>query len=177
VPALFYNTTATWYYGGVELFPARIACRVAGISARSLDHWISSGLVSPHSVYRGPKQKRDFFLFAFEELVELRIISALRHTGVSLQRIRAALIVLKRDAGKDWQALWLVSDGTNVLVVRQPDVVETLTGPRKGQLAFALVALGSASNEVRGSLLKLQSTKFDEARYKGQLLRYAATLA
>lgn len=129
--------------------------------------------MSPHSVYRGPKQRRDFFLFAFEQLVELRIISALRQTGVSLQRIREALTALKRDAGSDWQALWLISDGTNVLVVRQPDVVETLTGPRKGQLAFALVALGSASNEVRGSLLKLQSAKFDEARYQGKLTRYA----
>lgn len=157
----------------MDLFPARVACRVAGISARNLDHWISSGLVSPHSVYRGPKQRRDFFLFAFEQLVELRIISALRQTGVSLQRIREALTALKRDAGSDWQALWLISDGTNVLVVRQPDVVETLTGPRKGQLAFALVALGSASNEVRGSLLKLQSAKFDEARYQGKLTRYA----
>ena len=156
----------------MDLFPARVACRIAQISARSLDHWVTTGVVSPHSVYRGPNQRRDFFLFAFEQLVQLKIVAALRANGVSLQRIREALEAVRQEAGTEWQALWLVSDGKDVHVVRQPQVLETLTGPRKGQLAFALVALGSASNEVRGALLKLQSARFEASRYQGELTRY-----
>jgi DNA-binding transcriptional MerR regulator len=170
----FYDTTRVWYHQWVELFPAKVACRVAGISARKLDHWVTMGLVTPHSVYQGPNGRRDFFLFAFEQLVQLRIVSALRQTGVSLQRIRLALEALVREVGSEWHALWLFSDGVDVHVLRHSEAIEALTGPRRGQLAFSLVALGAASNEVRGVLLKMADSTFDLSRYRGTLSRYGA---
>ncbi len=157
----------------VQLYPARVACRVARISARNLDYWVTTRLVSPHSIYRGPNARREFFLFSFGELVQLRVIAALRRTGVSLQKIREALIAVKERAGTEWHALWLLSDGANIHIVRQTEILETLTGEHKGQLAFALVAMGSVSSEVQGALLRLDAVEFDGTKLPGKVHRFA----
>lgn len=156
-----------------ELFPARVACSLARISPRKLDYWVTSEVIAPHSVYRGPEQRRDFFLFSFTELVQLRIVASLRRTGVSLQRIRDAVRRLIANEGPAWQSGWLISDGKDVLVVHEHQIVETLTGPRQGQLAFAIVALSTAHEDVRSRLMKMDSARFEPTRYRGQVVPFA----
>lgn len=134
---------------------------------------MTTGLIRPHSVYQGPQRRRDFFLFTFQQLVQLRIVAALRRTGVALQRIRAALDMIRGDEGQaEWHSLWLVSDGADVFVVREAHVLETLTGGSKGQLAFAVVAMGAASIEVQGTLARGAIKPFEAARYRGRVDRY-----
>lgn len=155
-----------------ELFPARVACKVAGISPRKLDYWITSGVIAPHSVYRGPEERRDFFLFTYSELVQLRIVASLRQTGVSLQKIRDAVRTLRTRQGPEWHSLWLVSDGSEVLVVSKESIVETISGPKKGQLSFAIVAMGVAQEEVERDLTAMAQLRFLPERYRGQVLPF-----
>lgn len=135
-----------------DLYRAQVACRVGAITPRTLDYWVTTALITPHSVYRGPGQLRDFFLFSFRELVQIRVVSALREAGLSLRRIRSALEALEARSGSDWQRAWLVTDAKRAYLVLDPATLETVGGDTSGQLAFAAVAMSKTHDEVSARL-------------------------
>src|SRR3712207_4088954 len=64
-------------------------CKIVGISYRQLDYWTTTGLVTP--TVRDAEGSGTQRLYAFEDIVQLKVIKKLLDAGVSLQRIRAAL--------------------------------------------------------------------------------------
>lgn len=156
----------------LSLYRAQAACRVARISARTLDYWVTTGLVRPASVYRGPQQRRDFFLFGVRELIQLRVISALRRTGLSLQRIRDAVQALEARTELEWEKSCLIADSKRAYLIHDSGTLEALSGDQRGQLAFAVVALGPAEREVLERLARGDIKPFPSSHHRGQVIPF-----
>ena len=155
-----------------ELFKAQVACRVAKISARTLDYWVTTGLVDPHSTYQSKAARRDFFLFSFHELLQLRVIAALRASGISLQRIRDVVAKLRELRGESWQKAWLITQGKTVYVAHDPRTLEELGAASPGQLSFAAIAIEFAEHDVRHRLQVLEAQPMDFSRLEGAVTKF-----
>ena len=137
---------------------AKTACRIAGLSYRQLDYWDRTHLIKPSlQEARGTGSAR---LYAFMDLIQLRVARMLREKGISLQKIRKCLTYLKKHASateKPLAQLRLLTDGESIFVLtKDPKVmVDTLRG---GQFVFSL-ALGEIVEEVRGKVAELGSRR------------------
>jgi len=129
------------------------ARRAAGVTQRQLDYWDQIGLV-PASIRRaaGKGVERRY---AYSDLVKLRVVRELRDAGLSLQKIRRAVGKLRRRDRKQDPLLneMLLTDGVRIhRLTTDPAVIEDLLS--SGQLAFSVVLVGRAENEVR-TILRL----------------------
>lgn len=133
---------------------AKTACRILGVSYRQLDYWDRTHLIKPSlQEAKGTGSTR---LYAFVDLIQLRLAKMLREKGISLQKIRKCLVYLKTHAPTVEQPLAqhrFLTDGDSIFVMtKDPKVmVDTL---RSGQLVFSF-ALGDMVEEVRGKLDEL----------------------
>lgn len=153
-----------------SLYQAQVACRVCGVTPRMLDYWITRGAIAPTKAYRARNGTRDLFLFSFEDLIRVRIVRSLRESGVSLARIISAIQQLRRVSGPDWHREWLVSDGRGIYRRTGNDALESLSGKDQGQLAFAVVAVGSARALLSTTIKKHKP--FNSSNLNGDVRRY-----
>ena len=124
-----------------------IACRAAGITYRQLDYWARTGLVEPS--IRGAKGSGSQRLYAFRDILLLKIVKRLLDTGVSLQQIRTAVNALHQRGVEDLTSMTLMSDGASVYECTSTDeVIDLVQG---GQGVFG-IAVGRVWHEVEGSL-------------------------
>lgn len=131
-------------------------CKIVGISYRQLDYWARTGLAMPSvQAAQGSGTQR---LYAFEDLVELKVIKNLLDAGVSLQRVREAIEYL-RNLGHDLAGVTLVSDGHSIYACKSPDEVFDLL--RQGQGVFG-IAIDPVKAELRGSVAQLRPGSGDE---------------
>ena len=131
-------------------YRGQTACTAAGITYRQLDYWARTGLVEP-SVREaaGSGSQR---LYAFRDILVLKIVKKLLDAGVSLPNIRTAIATLRNHGVEQLAAITLMSDGTTVYECTSTDeVVDLLQG---GQAVFA-IAVGRQVRDVEGSLAKL----------------------
>ncbi len=108
-------------------------CSLVGITYRQLDYWTTTGLVS--ASVRSAEGSGSQRLYAFDDIVQLKVIKRLLDTGVSLQRIRAALEFV-RDRGLSLRTITLTSDGTTVYAL--DDDAKGVDLLRNGQGVFAI---------------------------------------
>ena len=101
-----------------------VACRAAGITYRQLDYWARTGLVEPS--IRGAKGSGSQRLYAFRDILLLKIVKRLLDTGVSLQQIRIAVNALHERGVEDLTAITLMSDGASVYECTSADEVVDL---------------------------------------------------
>lgn len=110
-------------------------CKIVGISYRQLDHWTTTGLVTPSiREAQGSGSQR---LYGFEDIVELKVIKSLLDTGVSLQRIRKA-IEFVRSKGLDLRSVTLMSDGETVYALDDARQIVDLIQSGQGVFAIAV---------------------------------------
>jgi DNA-binding transcriptional MerR regulator len=110
-----------------------VVCEVVGVTYRQLDYWTTTGLVTPS--VRGAEGSGSQRLYAFEDIVRLKVIKRLLDAGVSLQRIRAALEFVE-DRGVSLENVTLISDGSNVYAVDdEQEIIDLL---QQGQGVFAI---------------------------------------
>ncbi len=121
-------------------------CKIVGITYRQLDYWARTELVTPSvQEAKGSGSQR---LYSFDDIVQLRVVKKLLDTGVSLQRVRAAVEDL-RARGGDLSDQTLVSDGRTVYAIDdQQQVIDLL---QRGQSVFA-IALGPVVTELQGDV-------------------------
>ncbi len=121
-------------------------CKIVGITYRQLDYWARTELVSPTvQEAKGSGTQR---LYSFDDIVQLRVVKKLLDTGVSLQRVRAAVEDL-RGRGDSINDQTLVSDGKTVYAVDdQQQVIDLL---QRGQSVFA-IALGPVISQLQGEV-------------------------
>jgi DNA-binding transcriptional MerR regulator len=110
-------------------------CKVVGISYRQLDHWTTTGLITPS--VREAKGSGSQRLYGFEDIVELKVIKSLLDTGVSLQRIRKA-IEFVRARGLDLRSVTLMSDGETVYALDDAKQIVDLIARGQGVFAIAV---------------------------------------
>lgn len=121
-------------------------CKIVGISYRQLDYWARTGLVEP-SIRKasGSGTQR---LYAFEDVVRLRVVKRMLDAGVSLKKVRLAVDEL-RARGRSLSDATLVSDGYSVLLLEDDQQVLDLV--RRGQTVLAL-ALEPVISQLRGEV-------------------------
>lgn len=127
-----------------------VACRIAGITYRQLDYWARTGLVEPS--VRAAKGSGSQRLYAFRDILLLKIVKRLLDTGVSLQQIRTAVKALHERGVEGLTSMTLMSDGASVYECTSADeVVDLVQG---GQGVFG-IAVGRVWHEIEGSLAEL----------------------
>jgi DNA-binding transcriptional MerR regulator len=131
-------------------------CKIVGISYRQLDHWARTGLVEPS--IRKAKGSGTQRLYAFDDVVRLKVVKRMLDAGVSLQRIRVAVDEL-RARGRTLADTLLVSDGSTVLFLDDDEQVLDLL--RRGQAVMTL-ALDPVIDELRGEVTAFPTERLDE---------------
>jgi DNA-binding transcriptional MerR regulator len=116
-------------------------CKIVGITYRQLDYWTTTELVTPS--VRNAEGSGSQRLYAFEDIVQLKVIKSLLDAGVSLQRIRAALEFV-REEGLDLRHLTLLSDGSKVYALDNNQQVIDLLGRGQGVFAIAIAPVYEA---------------------------------
>ena len=138
-------------------FRGTAAAKAADISYRQLDYWDRTGLVQPS--VRGATGSGSQRLYAFRDILVLKLVKRLLEAGISLQQIRVAVEQLRREGINDLARITLMSDGARVYMCTTEDEVIDLLG--RGQGVFG-IAVGRVLREVEAELVHLQSTRIDE---------------
>jgi DNA-binding transcriptional MerR regulator len=98
-------------------------------------------------------------LYAFRDILVLKLVKRLLDTGVSLQQIRIAVEQLRASGINDLARTTLMSDGARVYLCTTEDEVIDLLG--RGQGVFG-IAVGKVLREVEASLVNIKANHIDE---------------
>lgn len=135
----------------MQAFNIKLAGLVTGATERQLRYWDAKGIVRPSVSQASGRGSRR--LYSFLDLVQARAAKQLRASGLSLQRLRMALHVLKEhpdEVRHPLAQLSLVTDGKAVFrMTDDPKVWEEIR--KSGQLVSAL-AIKPLCDYVRGRL-------------------------
>ena len=134
---------------GPRGYRAPAVCKIVGITYRQLDYWTTTGLVTASVRSAGGSGSQR--LYAFEDIVTLKVIKRLLDTGLSLQRIREALEFV-RDRGLSLRDVTVMSDGTTIYAV--DDDAQIIDLLRRGQGVFA-IAVGPVADETEAEITHL----------------------
>lgn len=127
--------------------------KAVGITYRQLDYWTTTGLVS--SSVRGADGSGTQRLYSFSDIVELKVVKNLLDTGVSLQRIRAAIEYV-RGTGVSLRDVTLLSDGKEIFALDdQRQIIDLI---QRGQGVFA-IAVSPLVAELEASITELPSER------------------
>jgi len=122
-----------------ERFTSRQVSQRTGLTPRQLQWWDEQGIVVPARV--GHRR-----MYSVRDLAELAVLGDLRRRGVSLQRIRGMISLLRREFGrrladlvKRGPGLHLLTDGESVyLCDSEHRVIDLLHNTRQPLLAICL---------------------------------------
>lgn len=143
------------------------ASRVAGLPAYTLDNWQRRGFIVP-SVRPTGEGKRGWQgarLYAFSDLVALRVARALKDAGLSLQALRKIRRELERRGAGLASCRLVLTPGRgrpDVAVIEREQVVSVLDRP--GQTAFQFVLdLAPIMREVERGAEEVESARKNTA--------------
>ena len=141
----------------VDGFRGPQVCALIGISYRQLDYWARTGLLRPSIAdARGSGTQR---VYAYTDVVELKVIKQLLDAGISLQRARRAVECLRGGLGADLASANLVLVGTDsVLAHSDGEVVDLLKG---GQGVLNIVPLSGVLEELDAAILQIDRPDTD----------------
>ena len=157
----------------MEGFTTHQACKFTGCTSRQLRYWDHIGLVEPTVQGTGgrPGVAR---LYAFRDLVALRVVKSLLDGGMSLQRVRRSWDFLNRRADLDQHLseVKLVTDGASIFKICRRDG-EVMDALRDGQMAF-FVAVDDIASGVESDVSQFRE---DRERFVRALREAAAHTA
>ena len=149
------------------IFGMKAVLELTGVSGRQVDHWATTGVVRPS--VKGAAGKGSRREYAFRDLVALKVAKRLREEGISLQKIRKALVWLRRnfpDVQAPLAELRLVTDGDTLFLVDR-DLSRIMDVLKGGQFVFSL-ALGEIIAGLRGDLAKFAVPREEKVRVAGR---------
>jgi DNA-binding transcriptional MerR regulator len=134
---------------------------------RQIDYWDRTHFIKP-SVHEASGYG-SVRLYAFNDLVQLKIAKTLLDKGISLQKIRKALFYLKRhmpEIKRPLLELRFLTDGETIFVLTKNEkkIIDTL---KSGQLIFSL-ALGEIVENLKGELKTINKKRRYEVKVRGQ---------
>lgn len=127
-------------------------CKIVGITYRQLDYWARTDLLKPSlQTATGSGSQR---LYAFGDIVQLRVVKRLLDAGMSLKKIRQAMDLLRDQlqSKTPLDEVTLLSDGTTIYAAHSAD--ELVDVFRRGQGVFG-IAVGPVQQELEGEILRL----------------------
>jgi DNA-binding transcriptional MerR regulator len=135
-----------------EGYRAPQVCKIVGITYRQLDYWARTALLTPSlRQANGSGSQR---LYAFQDIVQLRVVKRLLDAGMSLKRIRQAVEILRAQlhSARPLTDVTLLSDGSTIYAAHSADEVVDVF--RRGQGVFG-IAVGPVQEELEGELHRL----------------------
>ena len=127
-------------------------CNLVGITYRQLDYWARTGLITPSvQAAQGSGSQR---LYAFGDIVQLKVVKRLLDAGMSLKKIRTAMDILREQlqSAAPLADVTLLSDGATIYAAHSPDEVVDVF--QRGQGVFG-IAVGPVQQELEGEILRL----------------------
>ncbi len=133
-------------------YSAAAARTIVGVSQRCLDYWAERGIVTPSN--RQATGKGSERRYTFDDLLKLALVKRLREAGLSLQKIRKGLQVMRKRWPKNDPLLdeMLATDGSRFFRIKGNQVEDVLAG---GQLLLSVVAVGRIRQDVQQTVLRL----------------------
>lgn len=123
--------------GTAKYYTSQSVSKITGVTERQLRHWVDTGIIKPAKIEEVGYKKR--YLFDFINLIEVRMIVALRQKSIPLQRVRKAIAILEKDFKIDepLKDLTLFTDGETIFILgNKPELVFDVL--RRGQAVFAV---------------------------------------
>lgn len=127
-------------------------CNIVGITYRQLDYWARTGLIRPSlQTASGSGTQR---LYAFTDVVQLKVVKRLLDAGMSLKKIRQAMEILRiqMESESPLADVTLLSDGNTIYAAHSTDEVVDVF--QRGQGVFG-IAVGPVQRELEGQILAL----------------------
>jgi DNA-binding transcriptional MerR regulator len=129
-------------------------CKLVGITYRQLDYWARTGLVTPSIREAGGSGTQR--LYSFQDLVQLKVIKKLIDAGLSLQKVRTAVLFLRDHLHTQPAGVTLMSDGASIYACESEDEIIDLV--KRGQGVFA-IAVDKVWDDLAGSLGQMKSQR------------------
>ncbi len=127
-------------------------CKLVGITYRQLDYWARTDLIRPS--LRQASGSGSQRLYSFQDVVQLKVIKRLLDAGMSLKKIRLAVVILREqlDLERPLADVTLLSDGQTIYAAHsEEEIVDVF---RRGQGVFG-IAIGPVQDEVEGAIHQL----------------------
>ncbi|MDH3470742.1 MAG: MerR family transcriptional regulator [Acidimicrobiia bacterium] len=127
-------------------------CKLVDITYRQLDYWARTDLLTPSvASAQGSGSQR---LYSFTDVVQLKVVKRLLDAGMSLKKIRQAIVILRQqlDSKQPLADVTLLSDGATIYAAHSADEVVDVF--QRGQGVFG-IAVGPVAEELEGELLEL----------------------
>ena len=136
----------------IDGYRAPQVCNLVGITYRQLDYWARTGLITPSlQKATGSGSQR---MYAFPDIVQLKVVKRLLDAGMSLKKIRKAMDILRAELESEspLSDVTLLSDGKTIYAAHSPsEVVDVFRG---GQGVFG-IAVGPVQQELVGEIHRL----------------------
>lgn len=152
-------------------FGVAAVLRLTGVSYRNLDYWASTGLV--RSSIRPAAGKGTRRVYAFEDLVALRLVRKLREAGIPLQAIRRAVRYLQAHVDRPLTTLALVADGKRILALTE-EPRRMVDATSEGQVVIA-VDVAPIRRRLEVSVTQLSAQREVSVRFRGRVFRVVLT--
>jgi len=142
----------------VEGFRGPQVCTLVGITYRQLDYWARTNLLRPSlAEAKGSGTQR---LYAYGDVLELKVIKKFLDSGLSLQAARRAVECL-RAGGEDLASANIVlSDASSVLARTGEELIDLVNG---GQGVLNIFPLAGVVDELDAAIIELRAAEPDPA--------------
>lgn len=141
--------------------------RLTNVSYRNLDYWARTGLVRSSVKQAAGKGSRR--VYAFEDLVALRLVGRLRQAGIPLQAIRRAVRYLQAHAHKPLSTLGLIADGKRILATSD-DPQAMIDATAEGQVLIA-IDVAPIRRRLEADVSELGADRVIDLRVRGRSFR------
>jgi DNA-binding transcriptional MerR regulator len=146
-------------------FDSKTAILVTGVSRSQLQYWDEQGIIKPSVPASGKGTRR---LYTFGDLVQLKTAKSLKHGGLSLQKLRKALVYLRRDfpdVEKPLAELKFITDGETVFALTddQQVILDLLNRQNVWSFLFSEMV-----KELKGDIEKLAAKKKLSVNVRGK---------
>src|SRR5688500_7564113 len=128
----------------MEGFSGKRTAEIVGITYRQLDYWARTDLIRPTLAdAKGSGSRR---LYAYRDLLELRIVKQLLDAGIKLENVREVFKQLRTLVGDEIASANLVIDGSSVAL--SLDDGQLLDLIRAGQGVLNVMNLGQCQADL-----------------------------
>ena len=148
-------------------FNTKTVARILGLTTRQIGYWDKTNLIKP-SVQEAAGYG-SVRLYSFSDLIQLKVAKTLKDAGISIQKMRKALIYLEKnmpDIDKPLANLKFLTDGESIFVITKDKktIIDTLN---RGQVVFTFL-LDDIINELKGTVKPFYSHRKYEVSCKGR---------